>query len=75
MKPAAPTTGTPGFVDGAWWPRSRDVSAELPTLLPALAVRLGQPQRMADDDGTTTVLARRAPRSRDAVPRPRRVPA
>jgi hypothetical protein len=30
LKPKAPTTG---YVDGAWWPRSRDLSAELPALL------------------------------------------
>ncbi|MFL6143192.1 MAG: DUF5994 family protein [Labedaea sp.] len=44
MKPKAPTTG---FVDGAWWPRSRDLSAELPALLAVLAVRLGPIQRVS----------------------------
>lgn len=39
MKPTAPTTG---YVDGAWWPRSRDLPTELPTLLAALAVRMGR---------------------------------
>ncbi|WP_168200697.1 DUF5994 family protein [Allokutzneria sp. NRRL B-24872] len=38
LRPKAPTTGQ---VDGAWWPRSRDLVAELPALLAALAVRLG----------------------------------
>lgn len=38
MKPAAPSMG---YVDGAWWPRSRDLATELPTLLAALAVRMG----------------------------------
>jgi hypothetical protein len=33
MKPAGPLTGQ---VDGAWWPRSRDLSAELPALLTEL---------------------------------------
>jgi uncharacterized protein DUF5994 len=39
LKPRAPVTG---FVDGGWWPRSRDLPAELPTLLAVLAVRLGR---------------------------------
>ena len=30
LKPAAPTSG---HVDGSWWPRSRDLAAELPDLL------------------------------------------
>jgi hypothetical protein len=38
LKPRGPVTG---FVDGAWWPRSRDLPAELPALLAVLAVRLG----------------------------------
>lgn len=38
LKPRGPVTG---FVDGGWWPRSRDLPAELPALLAVLAVRLG----------------------------------
>lgn len=30
-----------GFVDGAWWPRSRDLAAEAPALAKALAACLG----------------------------------
>ena len=30
LKPKAATTG---FVDGGWWPRSRDFAVELPGLL------------------------------------------
>jgi hypothetical protein len=37
LKPKAPTTG---WVDGGWWPRSRDLPAELSGLLSVLAVRL-----------------------------------
>lgn len=44
LKPKAPTTG---FVDGAWWPRTRDLSAELAELLGVLAVRLGQVERVS----------------------------
>lgn len=38
LKPVAPPTG---HVDGAWWPRSRDLRAELPALAEALADRIG----------------------------------
>jgi hypothetical protein len=38
LKPRGAVTG---FVDGGWWPRSRDLPAELPALLAVLAVRLG----------------------------------
>jgi hypothetical protein len=44
LKPKAPTTG---YVDGAWWPRSRNLSAELPALLAVLAVRLGHVRRVS----------------------------
>jgi hypothetical protein len=43
LKPAAPTTG---HVDGAWWPRTRDLAAELPALLAAVADRLGRIDRV-----------------------------
>lgn len=38
LKPKAPVTG---HVDGAWWPRTDDLTAELPDLLAVLSVRLG----------------------------------
>ncbi|GAY17126.1 DUF5994 family protein [Mycobacterium sp. shizuoka-1] len=38
LKPKAPTTGE---VDGAWWPHSDDLVAEVPDLLAVLSVRLG----------------------------------
>jgi hypothetical protein len=44
LKPKSTTTT--GFVDGGWWPRSRDLSAELPSLVAVLAVRLGQVERV-----------------------------
>ena len=44
LRPKAPTTG---YVDGAWWPRSRDLAAELPALLAVLAVRLGEIPRVS----------------------------
>jgi hypothetical protein len=44
LRPKAPTTG---HVDGAWWPRSRDLAAELPSLLAALGARLGDILRVS----------------------------
>ncbi|HEX6354860.1 DUF5994 family protein [Actinophytocola sp.] len=44
LKPQAPATG---YVDGAWWPRSRDLADELPALAEVLAVRLGRIERVA----------------------------
>jgi hypothetical protein len=44
LKPKGPVTG---YVDGAWWPRSRDLTAELPALAEVLAVRLGRIERAA----------------------------
>jgi Family of unknown function (DUF5994) len=38
LKPKAPQSG---HVDGAWWPHSADLTAELPDLLAVLSVRLG----------------------------------
>ena len=38
LKPKAPQSG---YVDGAWWPHSADLAAELPDLLAVLSVRLG----------------------------------
>jgi hypothetical protein len=38
LKRRAPQSG---YVDGAWWPHSMDLAAELPDLLSVLSVRLG----------------------------------
>jgi hypothetical protein len=43
LKPKAPAAG---FVDGAWWPQSRDLAAELPALLAVLSIRLGRIERV-----------------------------
>lgn len=53
-KPKAPTTG---YVDGAWWPRSRDLAVELPALLAVPVVRLGQVQRVDLDCPQRTLAA------------------
>ena len=44
LKPAAPSSG---HVDGSWWPRSRDLATELPTLLAAVAARVGSTERVS----------------------------
>ena len=43
LKPKAPESG---YVDGAWWPHSDDLTAELPDLLAVLSVRLGRIDRV-----------------------------
>jgi hypothetical protein len=43
LKPKAPQSG---FVDGAWWPHSEDLTAELSDLLSVLSVRLGPISRV-----------------------------
>ena len=42
LKPKAPQSG---YVDGAWWPHTDDLTAELPDLLAVLSVRLGRIDR------------------------------
>jgi hypothetical protein len=56
LKPQAPTTGD---VDGAWWPRSWNLSTELPALLAVLAVRLGRINRVSYNLTTWKVTHRR----------------
>jgi hypothetical protein len=41
-----PDSSATGFVDGAWWPTSRDLAAELPALVAGLAGELGRVERM-----------------------------
>lgn len=43
LKPQAPHWG---YVDGAWWPHSDDLTTQLPDLLSVLAVRLGAIDRV-----------------------------
>ncbi|MEU0009002.1 DUF5994 family protein [Streptomyces sp. NPDC006314] len=43
------TESREGVLDGAWWPRSRDVGAELPALLSALTGHLGPVTRVGLD--------------------------
>ena len=41
-----PKVSQSGVVDGAWWPHSDDLAAELPDLLAVLSVRLGRIDRV-----------------------------
>ncbi len=56
LKPTAPVTG---HVDGGWWPRSRDLAAELPLLLAAVTARLGRVERVSYHLGDWDPAARR----------------
>ncbi|GLV78786.1 DUF5994 family protein [Streptomyces hygroscopicus] len=48
-----------GILDGAWWPRSRDVCAELPPLVTALTEHLGPVSRVGLDSGAWDELPTR----------------
>ncbi|KOU71077.1 MULTISPECIES: DUF5994 family protein [Streptomyces] len=43
------TRSRQGLLDGAWWPRSRDVTVELPALITALTAHLGPITRVGLD--------------------------
>jgi hypothetical protein len=43
LKPKTPKTG---YIDGAWWPHSDDLTKELPDLIAGLSVRLGDIDRV-----------------------------
>ncbi|MGW2272987.1 DUF5994 family protein [Streptomyces yangpuensis] len=43
------TQSRQGLLDGAWWPRSRDVTIELPALITALTTHLGPITRVGLD--------------------------
>ncbi|MFF3648145.1 DUF5994 family protein [Streptomyces sp. NPDC002181] len=43
------TKSRQGLLDGAWWPRSRDVTVELPALITALTAHLGPVTRVGLD--------------------------
>ncbi|MFE0515179.1 DUF5994 family protein [Streptomyces sp. NPDC058964] len=48
-----------GVLDGAWWPRSRDISAELPSLISALTEHLGPVTRVGLDSSAWDELPTR----------------
>lgn len=48
LKPEiGPMVASSGHVDGAWWPRSRDLAGELPVLAKALAAWVGRVERVS----------------------------
>ncbi|WP_228034417.1 DUF5994 family protein, partial [Streptomyces spongiae] len=48
-----------GILDGAWWPRSRDIGAELPGLITALTEHIGPVTRVGLDAGAWEELPTR----------------
>ncbi|UKY51267.1 DUF5994 family protein [Streptomyces inhibens] len=48
-----------GLLDGAWWPRSRDIGAELPSLIAALSEHLGPITRVGLDESAWDELPTR----------------
>ncbi|MGW0735725.1 DUF5994 family protein [Streptomyces sp. NPDC002851] len=48
-----------GILDGAWWPRSRDIAAELPGLITALSRHLGPITRVGLDASAWEGLPKR----------------
>ncbi|MGA5166248.1 MULTISPECIES: DUF5994 family protein [Streptomyces] len=48
-----------GILDGAWWPRSRDIATELPGLIGALTEHLGPVTRVGLDTGAWEELPTR----------------
>ncbi|WP_432846266.1 DUF5994 family protein [Amycolatopsis sp. CA-161197] len=50
-----PQPSVTGFVDGAWWPRSTELTAEVPELAAALAERIGPVWRVAYPSPAWTV--------------------
>ncbi|MEU2228461.1 DUF5994 family protein [Streptomyces sp. NPDC018347] len=53
------TESREGVLDGAWWPRSRDIAAELPALLSALTRHLGPLTRVGLDSAAWAGLPTR----------------
>ena len=58
LKPKAPTSG---YVDGAWWPHSNDLQAELADLLAVLSVRLGPIERVVYNLGEWAKAPKKVP--------------
>ncbi|GGY66954.1 MULTISPECIES: DUF5994 family protein [Streptomyces] len=56
-----PVGSSPGLLDGAWWPRSRDLLRELPALIDALAPRWGRITRIAVNPRHWPVVPRKIP--------------
>ncbi|MFF7447659.1 MULTISPECIES: DUF5994 family protein [unclassified Streptomyces] len=57
----APAGPAPALLDGAWWPRSRDLGAELPSLTAALDPLWGRITRVTVNPTHWPALPRRVP--------------
>jgi hypothetical protein len=57
----APAGVKPGRLDGAWWPRSRDLAAELPSLVDALNPRWGRITHVSVNSALWPVVPRKVP--------------
>ena len=56
-----PKTTLAGLLDGAWWPRSRDLAAELPPLVDALDERFGRITRVTVNPTRWPVVPHKVP--------------
>ncbi|MEU7054726.1 DUF5994 family protein [Streptomyces sp. NPDC046197] len=56
-----PPASAPGLLDGAWWPRSRDLLWEIPALTDALDARRGRITRVIVNPAHWPVIPRRVP--------------
>lgn len=56
-----PAGSAPGLLDGAWWPRSRDLSRELPALIDVLDARWGRITRVRVNPTHWPVIPRKVP--------------
>ncbi|MFJ4200151.1 DUF5994 family protein [Streptomyces sviceus] len=56
-----PTGSVPGLLDGAWWPRSRDLLREIPTLTDALDACWGRITRVTVNPTHWPVVPRKVP--------------
>ncbi|MGW7003630.1 DUF5994 family protein [Streptomyces sp. NPDC054933] len=56
-----PAGSAPGLLDGAWWPRSRDLSRELPALIGVLDARCGRITRVTVNPAHWPVVPRKVP--------------
>ncbi|MFJ5231155.1 DUF5994 family protein [Kitasatospora sp. NPDC088391] len=57
----SPRGARPGRLDGAWWPRSRDLLLELPSLAAELDARWGRVTRITVNPAQWPVIPRRVP--------------
>lgn len=57
----APSGSAPALLDGAWWPRTRDLGTELPSLTAALDSLWGRITRVTVNPGHWPTVPRRVP--------------